>query len=704
MIIKKAMMNNKPSIKYLILTALFGLGVLTSCIDDDYVDWQNNDPAVDVDIPEEITKGYSLSFVATLDALGDDNENPMRALESYIDPEKFRVLFFNSEDKFLFESKSRWVKRLPDDEENGHSRWFVSVPFFTFGNELNEKYDWNWNYIKKQLTSGSFKIAILANRPDWDWAPQFDAQDSNDNSGNLWYDNSGPHWTVADAEDGINPNPKRIFDIHHSQFDPIYTNKSWPKERSEINNEVPEAAYYAFIMEKNTDKDNEYDRFGSTITMKYKNGNKTADKLNMSSVSSWVDWGNKDDAKIASLNNWRYFSELSETHPIPMYGIQKFLPINPGDWKDGATFYLNRSDDLPISLLRSVVKLELKIPVDYAKPEFVIMFYPNVFARCEPMNIWTPTNELWEDSHGDGCADWKKLVEYGPVVTMDYSENSSNRDIDKYKSTTLKQYQERMAWFYGAWREDINNMWDFDAHLPSEQKQQPKINDLIDQQITPGKIGKESPFPQIFNSCIQRNTAAIIKSKAKTYTAEEDYGDGYYHYVVYTGERNINDPSYLNQMGRWDKGASTICYWRVGFNSNNKKISYSVPITDFTNVSAANLNTMIVKVTGDNAPYDGANNALDNGSNMEPYEQEVRFVGDDNHTAPKPWPLIRNHVYTLTLDLKSNANSTRSADNEDGGLEIRVKSKEHHSKSLKFKTPKIRLTPKRKEEIVYEQK
>lgn len=165
-------MNKMKSIKYAVLTILFGLGALTSCIDDEYfTDCEEDGPAIDVDIPEEITKGYSMSLIATLDA-GFGGENN---LESYINPEKFRVLFFDSNDQFLFESKSRWVKRLPD--AGNHSRWFVSVPFFSYGNELNKDYDWNWKHIKDKLTTYNFKIAILANRPDWDWAPKFDAQD-----------------------------------------------------------------------------------------------------------------------------------------------------------------------------------------------------------------------------------------------------------------------------------------------------------------------------------------------------------------------------------------------------------------------------------------------------------------------------------------------------------------------------------------------
>lgn len=628
-------MNKMKSIKYAVLTILFGLGTLTSCIDDEYfTDCEEDGPAIDVDIPEEISKGYSMSLIATLDAgFGGDGDFP-NELENYIDPEKFRVLFFDSKDQFLFESKSRWVKRLPDADN--HSRWFVSVPFFSYGNELNEKYNWNWDYIKEQLTTNSFKIAILANRPDWDWAPKFDAQEGMTNSGEKWYDNSGPHWTVDDAASETNGTPKRIFDIHHSQFDPLYTNKSYPRDNKDggrygTDNFYTGEAFYQFVMEECDDANNGYDTHGIKIPM-YNDDNKVP-KLMMSSVSSWVDWGFQDKDKDKTYGTeLRHFVHLSKDHPIPMYGIQRFDQVNPQEWKEGSTFYLNRGNDNPISLLRSVVKLDLRIPKYVGKePEYVLMGYPNVFARCEPMNIWTPTNELWEDEHDSkGCSDWKKLIEYGPVsLESDYDH------IDESEDEKVKRYQNRMAWFYGAWREDKNNIWSFNEH--SDIAKAADLDGFID-----GKIGGNSPYPQIFNSCIQRNNAVIVKGGNRQYP---EYDDGtYYHYIVYTGERNINDPSQLTRMGYSGNGAagqSTVIYWRVAINGK----SYFVPITDFSNVTDADLEKMVVV---NDKIWDGTDGTLNSGSQMSTYEKEVTKDKSES-TVPKPWPLIRNHVYTLTL-------------------------------------------------------
>ncbi|MCH5177135.1 MAG: hypothetical protein J1F25_03850, partial [Prevotellaceae bacterium] len=170
------------NLKYIISLMLVACFAITSCSDPD-IDL----PAADDDelsSPfENSPEGPSLGITITLDDMGGraaDPNDPLWEYENYVDLEKIRVLFFDSKDDFLFESRSRWVKQIEHSYNN--SRWYMSVPFFTYGDEE----DWDWERIKKAMTSGPFKIAILANRPAWEWAPNFD---NNTGLSAHWFDN-----------------------------------------------------------------------------------------------------------------------------------------------------------------------------------------------------------------------------------------------------------------------------------------------------------------------------------------------------------------------------------------------------------------------------------------------------------------------------------------------------------------------------------
>ena len=154
------------TLKYSIAFLLLAVFAMNSCSDS------NDDLLAEIEqpvSPEEQDHGYSIGLTITLDAMGGraatpDND-PLWEFENYIDPQKFRVLFFDKDNKFLFESKNRWMKQI--ETSNDNSRWYVSVPFFTYGNEDN----WDWKKIKGKMMEGDFKIAILANRPEIECYP-----------------------------------------------------------------------------------------------------------------------------------------------------------------------------------------------------------------------------------------------------------------------------------------------------------------------------------------------------------------------------------------------------------------------------------------------------------------------------------------------------------------------------------------------------
>ena len=582
------------NIKYSVLALLLILGAMTSCIDDDILLCEKDDNET------PFTDGYAINLAVTIDKMGGTRAATvpqLEEIENYIDPEKFRVLFFDADDKFLFESKSRWIKQLTPVGA-GNSQWLVSVPIYTYGND--EEYNWDWEAIREALTGASFKIAILTNRPGEEWCPQF--KDTNIDA--TWFDNTGPHWRAEHTSWYTKKNggtPKDVFDLHHSQYDPIYTGKSWSAE-----NPKPNEGYYEFVMDK---KD---------------------DKLQMSSTSSWVDWGTDDNVKDPDFG-YRYFIQPSMEHPIPMYGIQVFDKIT--NWVKGTPFNLsNLTGKTPedgsynfnsISLLRSVVRLDLVVPKsvdDSYELKYVLMGYPNIYARCEPMDVWTPTDILWEGedhtgkghTESPGACEWYDIINYGPVARINDSSSS-----------TLDDYRKRISWFYGAWLD--KEQWTFGNF--GRENVQNAIN----------LYGKGLASPRIFNSCIQRNNVV--------HCGRTDVSDNeFYRYVVYTGERNVNDPSNLSKLGVNASGAATIIYWGLCFYDKVTKTYrfYKVPLTDFS--SATNIDQIIYSESVPNtksAPTTG----------MQYYEN---LVQDPDDTTPKPWPLMRNHVYRTYIQPSSS--------------------------------------------------
>lgn len=723
------------NIKYSFLPLLFACAAIISCIDDDII-------ACDVDsneIPEMFTDGYSLNMMVTLDKMGgtravaltSDRGKELEALESYIDPEKFRVLFFDRQERFLFESKSRWVKKIvPNETENDYSEWFVAVPIYAYGNDENE--DWKWDEIRRVLTGEdmqedienypnkkdpsyeynydeevikkviggkelqhAFKIAILANRPNKEWNMGiFGRRGSSSDILTApitikgWEIKNGPIWTKNHTRwAGKNENIKTVFDLHHCQYDPIYEGKNF-NDRVAIdwNDRNPPKGLEGVDYKKGIDDSGAtiyyenyhvYDFIAGTV----KPDEGFDDKIGqptLGATSTWVDWDGRDGELNGNANKGdngvRYFMPPTEDHPIPMYGIQNFNKLE--NWVKGTPFNLSKVtsdqkdyDYKAIALLRSVVKLELVLPssVDAA---WVALIYPNVYARCEPMNVWDPTDEIWsksEDTHSSGYK-WKEGdCEWYNIRTYGATSRGDDVDLNSYSATpveSVKRYKERMSWFYGAWSENGPDG-------------KPRWSELVlSGEGYKSQIGNTlPPFPQIFNSCVQRVGQALChedtdKRKNRPYgllTYPEPDGQ---HYVVYTGERNINDPSNIMQMGAYTKGAPTICYWQIKDKKHNGS-RYSIAFA-YSNEQGTFKSYVTDSGTKPEAVFAPSSSTKPTTGTQYSYEQAVQF-----NKAAMPWPLVRNHVYKITV---TSASNTRGAGDE--GLSI--KSENLYSKSIKF--------------------
>ena len=572
-------------------------------------------PTDDDRLDEIASGGFSLAVAVTLDNMGDNmyGYNELQYWENYIDPEKCRVLFFDEKDKFLFESKSRYIKQLAAG--NNQDRWLVSVPLYTLGNDYyydNEKTEYDWDLIRRALTGGQFKIAILANRPHTDYYPDYE------NGGELgahFFENGGPFWGPDDT--GV----KDVFDLHHSQYDPIYKGKS------------TSAGYYDFIMGGwNTNRtwesqwDTDDSKFAPTL----------------SSTSSWVyhDRAIKlnpdDDAK---QQDRRYAALPSAERPIPMYGIQRFDQIPEPLWEKGTTF--NLSDNLPggynkpgytgtnsISLLRSVVRLDLRVPRASTnsttdKPKFVALAYTNVNARCEPLNVWSPTDSLWNAMHqtsnmdGNLCHDMKVLRDHGPSIH------------DGITDTGVDAYRKQMGWYFSAWKAEKN--WQFNGKSMS------------------GLSTAKTSYPWIFNSCIQRNALVLCYLSSATGEFPASFhpewsecdktdviNDGYYHFVCYVGERNIVDPSSLGKNAT-GAGNTTVIYWMIEYGGK----LYAVPVGDLSDSNHPALATTITRDT-----YNKGHIPIEINAQLANWVNNIRGRQNKNYY---PWALVRNHIYEVTI-------------------------------------------------------
>lgn len=662
-------------------------------------------PIDDEQTSEETSDGDVLVVNITLDKMGGKstraNSDPLEKLENYVDPEKIRVFVFDDNDDFLFESKSRIIKEYHENDD--HLLWSVSIPLYTFGND--REYNWEWSKIREKLTTKDFKIAILANRPDREWNMGIlgrtkdgtaDLPDKPENYivPNGWFDNTGPKWdrTNSVVYIGDKKDTKNVFHLHHSQYDPIYHGKNFYTSTNE-----------------NDLKNRNYNFYGSVARG-------TDVKPMMGATSSWVDWGNNDEpgdwdnvtgeyGKGKGKNrddmgwNFRKTKLPSDAHPIPMYGIQQFAPLS--GWKKGTTINLNRDEDKAISLLRSVVKLELLIDrkIDIGH---VLLFYSNIYARCEPMDVWTPTDQIWFDENNRHDCELE-LIKSRIGKMAKGSDGTYQDDSDLGVKNSRLEYQRRLTNIYGIWRKDKNWSFDgsglglnldtyFDTKYPDDGYVETKVSGSVENKV---RIKKEDRFVRIFNPCIQRNNTVYVE-KCNDYDNKSSlsYDEKYAHYVVYTGERNINDPSNLGRIELTGSGNPTIIYWTLVDKKETTATgykyykTYSFPIVDYNSASLSNVAysgfVMIDKETngkdkkpgnGDSTTPSGASSS--NSTGIGTYTKQVH-TGSISESS-WPLPLLRNHVYRITLTGSGGA-KTRS----NGEMDFSIQFEEKHTKDIGF--------------------
>lgn len=673
------------------LLLVAGMG---SCRDEELLP---EDPMADV--PQEIKDGFSLQFNVTLDNMGGDDDmagsglfnrgaKELRDIENYINPEMFRVLFFDKDDYFLFESKSRWVTQK--EEIDGGNVWHVSVPVFSYG---NDDPDYDWVSIRNSLMTGEFRIAILANRPTWIEYPDL----SDLSGGGQKYYYNYPNWDHNDSY------KKKIFDLHHCAHDEIYTGKS-TKDVANGTDGKNVQGFYDFVFGNDPEKaGKEGTNLMGSIYMCIEKTTEKVDSMQGSSVLKKDVNLNQSIAKLPTKDD-----------PIPMYGVQVFDPLV--DWVEGTTYNLSNLEGMytdyetkNISLLRSLVRCELLVPKSLGKkPTLVAFKYSNIYARTEPMDVSTPTNELWQTDHAN-CED-QLIREYGPINNVDDSQNADG----------LNNFYNYNSWFYAIW----NTMYGWDWNK--------KITKNYSKEVD----GQPKKYPHLFNPMAQRNKIVYLANQTGVYTlynsnstyqtvtwakAKEAVGDFalveddmYWRYVYYTGERAINDQSNLASTTNNNNNKSArevnLSYWIVSFDDPYDMTSYtelganssSAVVRDIRGYEYSHYVLPIIDYSDTSNPFftrswtQGGSGLYDNiqypgkipfrRTNDEPMQANtaqdyMNYIRDTSSIDAKylPYPLLRNHVYRLIIRKIGN-------DNTNGKLDVLTVDSEHlSSPTITFK-------------------
>lgn len=320
--------------------------------------------------------------------------------------------------------------------------------------------------------------------------------------------------------------------------------------------------------------------------------------------------------------------KATKDHPIPMYGIQDFDPIG-AYWVPGELFNLSANNGLHpdnrynykwISLLRSVAKVELKIakaPFGGKKPAYVYMRSMNQTARLNPIDVLTPTNQIW---YGDAEHNLVGIVQetaniqaYGPIYE------------GKNATSTMDHFHQRLAWFFGVWTHekvgissptDPLKKWDWNKGINAHYAH---IDVDIDKSI---------PYPRVFNPHINRSDY--------THFIEQGEDDYYWYYMLYVPEKNMTDannpgnvtqaPKCLRVEMRWpdvndDSSLDDNASYRIYFADPNKSghLAGEYNRDDYENVTST-----------PGMDYDGA------------YENDLANL-------KAFFPIVRNHLYQVTV-------------------------------------------------------
>lgn len=270
----------------------------------------------------------------------------------------------------------------------------------------------------------------------------------------------------------------------------------------------------------------------------------------------------------------------SEENPIPMYGVQEYLPLK--DWEEGST--LNLSGDKSISLIRSLAKVEVFLPIISGQPSHVMMRSMNRSSRCEPVDVETPTNTLWKnhDNISSEQCEWFDIQNYGP----NFDETITG------ESTPSNQFKNYLSWFFGTW------------------KGKAKTN------FSGISVPTTYSYPHLFNPHVNRSDFCNLLYAGVV--------GNYYKYVIYMPDKAIDDPNSVGLRNAIPK-VPHIEY-RIEADQHTENLDdnkcYRLYFTDYSNPNNPYINSSLSE-TGD---YETV---------LEKKKANLKYL----------WPIVRNHVY-----------------------------------------------------------
>lgn len=274
---------------------------------------------------------------------------------------------------------------------------------------------------------------------------------------------------------------------------------------------------------------------------------------------------------------------------ISMYGIQDYDALGYNIWPEGTTFNLsdgtlNAGEDAAnytyrdVFMLRSVAKCEVFIKKSaFPQPAHIFMRSMNRESRSNPMDVYTPTDILWNGWNANDPEDKREGVKNSPASsTAPYIDYKTAQGIDKeyyfldkyglnyktYSENTDQsfketEYKNTVAWLFGTWAQQFG--WNWGDNSINE--------DYVEE-------GPEKHYPRVFNTRILRNDYTHL-----IYGGEDNE---YYYYYMYLPERNVTDP---NNAGKLDERPKLL-HLEIKFDGRNGDVnmddnsSYRVYFTD----------------------------------------------------------------------------------------------------------------------------
>ena len=448
---------------------------------------------------------------------------------------------------------------------------------------------------------------------------------------------SGQPWWYPTINDGIILPPAQGYDRNSKQNNQKYINEDPNSSKNPAGYFRFRAPSQGYLRIKCATSDNSTativiqrgSNIETTIPVTSTSAIETKTKINITEDSEDVYiWVTDDTSGTAIIYSIEYICNIhlsdtdrinkcpSESNPIPMYGVQNFNKL--GDlWSEGSTFDLssdatgdngNQYKGKKISLIRSLAKVEVFIHNDLIKQYgaindgnghgHVLMRCLNRTGRCEPVDVETPTSDLWKEHNSSATShcEYFDIINYGPGYGSSLSGSGQ------------PQYSNYLSWFYGTWGSAKWNVTGSDTDADGNFKNVKASGWNYNNKSL--SIPKNQPFPHLFNPHINRSDFAQFLDAGSE--------GNYRKFVFYMPDKGIDDPNTVGDLSKTPK----VAHIEFRFNSQDDtnlddNNCYRIYFTSYAQGTAIRT-----------VAKDGYNTYEKNRNNLI-----------------KHWPVMRNHKY-----------------------------------------------------------